>query len=214
MFRPERKLIWHRKCPWALWLFYILFTALHLVCYVCSASAASCASSLLGPELLSHIRLPAWAELQPVLAPAAAAGTNSAQLPKPSSSSSIWWHSSISSSSAQQVALTNQQWLQALHYAAPGDDAPLDQLNCDCCSCPITLPQQQQADYVLYSCAGCGVAVYCSSSCRASDSRSHSRQCRLLQAVAQPGGDSRDWPALTAAAAAGGSSLMMLKRAQ
>jgi hypothetical protein len=89
---------------------------------------------------------------------------------------------------------------------------------CDCCGSLLQLSSKQQQQQPLFSapcsCAGCGVAVYCSSSCRAADSRRHTRQCRLLQAVAQPGGDSRDWTALTAAAAAGGSgSLAVLRQA-
>jgi hypothetical protein len=191
----------------------ILCAALHCACYVRSASAASRASALLGPELLSHIRLPAWAELMPAPTPAAAAASLAQQPSDSSSSSCLWWHDGSSSSSRIH---TNQQWLQELQQATckagPKSESTLRE--CDCCGSLLQLSskqQQQPSVSAYYSCAGCGMALYCSSSCRAADSRSHSRHCRLLQAVAQPGGDSRDWTELTAAAAAagGGSSLVL-----
>jgi hypothetical protein len=182
---------------------------------VCSAAAAASASALLGPELLSHIRLPGWSQLLPAPTPAAAAAATSlAQQPGDSSSSSLWWHGNSSSR-----IHTNHQWLQQLQQDAAtaatniGHDLHIE---CDCCGSLLPLPAQQQQQSSASApccCAGCGVAVYCSSSCRAADARAHSRHCRLLQAVAQPGGGSRDWTALTAAAAAAaGSSLAMLRR--
>jgi hypothetical protein len=186
--------------------------ALRCVFLVCSACAAASASALLGPELLSHIRLPGWSQLLPASTPAAAAAATSLAQQPDGSSSSLWWHDGSSS------IRTNQQWLQELQQdaatAAPNTGHDLH-IECDCCGSLLQLPAQQQqpSGSAPYCCAGCGVAVYCSSSCCAADARAHSRHCRLLQAAAQPGGGSRDWTALTAAAAAAaGGSLAMLRR--
>jgi hypothetical protein len=180
-------------------------------CSCCSASAAEAACSIVGAELLSAIRLPAWAELLP--APptpgSAAAADLAGECQQPDSSSNLWWLSSGSSGSRQCCAFTNQQWLQALQRAGLVLGELQQQLECDCCGRPC---EQQGPTAPPYYCAGCGVAVYCSISCRANDGRSHSRQCRLLQAVARPGGGDRDWGELTAAAVAAPAQLRTMLR--
>jgi hypothetical protein len=178
-------------------LFYILFAALPCVHLVCSAAAAASASALLGPELLSHIRLPGWSQLLPAPTPAAAAATLAQQQQQqPDVKASVWWLDSSSSSRKCSAAPTyngscvlrnagpsNPQWLHAIELAtaaaaaaAAGDvsQAWMPPAVCDSCGSSLYFQEGVQP----YICQGCGVARYCSSSCAADDRSQHAAYCR------------------------------------
>jgi predicted RNA-binding Zn-ribbon protein involved in translation (DUF1610 family) len=124
----------------------------------------------------------------PACTTAAAAGSTEQQQ-QASSSASLWWASSSSSSSRGvgsdysnssllgDAGPSNQQWLQALQIAgavAAGSKHLGGVPVCDSCGSSIS----QQDGMQQYSCPGCGVARYCSSSCAAEDRSQHEAHCR------------------------------------